>query len=182
MALEAESQGLVDKLGYDVLYCGVGKVNATYHLTKHLGWNKNRTYTAVLNMGSAGSNAFKQGSLVAANSFVQYDMNVVPLGFPIGTTPFESAPSIFTFPKHFEHLPHGTCGTADTFLTKPPPIKCEMFDMEAYALAKVCFKEEISFASVKYITDGADGAAANDWQTNLHKAAESFFKLLLNHQ
>ena len=47
----------------------------------------------------------------------------------------------------------------------------------AYALAKVCALEEISFACAKYITDGADHAAANDWQGNLPQAAAEFFTL-----
>lgn len=46
--------------------------------------------------------------------------------------------------------------------------------MEAYALAKVCHLEGVCFNSVKFVTDGADHAAGNDWQANLHRAAELF--------
>jgi adenosylhomocysteine nucleosidase len=49
--------------------------------------------------------------------------------------------------------------------------------MEAYALAKVCWKEQAQFGCAKYVTDGADHAAANDWQRNVHKAADEFLRL-----
>jgi adenosylhomocysteine nucleosidase len=49
--------------------------------------------------------------------------------------------------------------------------------MEAYALAKVCWLEGAEFACVKYVTDGADHAAAADWQSNVHKAAGEFLSL-----
>lgn len=42
MALESEGQGLLELMGYNVLYTGVGKVNATYALTRHLAENPNR--------------------------------------------------------------------------------------------------------------------------------------------
>ena len=44
----------------------------------------------------------------------------------------------------------------------------------AYALAKVCHVEGTAFACAKFITDGADDTAGNDWQLNLHRAAERF--------
>ena len=39
--------------------------------------------------------------------------------------------------------------------------------MEAYALAKVCYRYDIPFVSFKYITDGADEQAHEDWEANL---------------
>ena len=49
--------------------------------------------------------------------------------------------------------------------------------MEAYALAKVCHAEGAAFGCAKYITDGADHAAAGDWQSNLPRAAADFWRL-----
>jgi adenosylhomocysteine nucleosidase len=51
--------------------------------------------------------------------------------------------------------------------------------MEAYALAKVCWYEKALFACAKYVSDGADHAAADDWQRNQHKAADEFLSLYL---
>src|SRR5690349_18018648 len=43
----------------EVLFTGVGKINAAHSLTKRLLQNK---YDLVINLGSAGSNTFKKGS------------------------------------------------------------------------------------------------------------------------
>jgi adenosylhomocysteine nucleosidase len=55
-------------------------------------------------------------------------------------------------------------------------VDCAVIDMEAYALAKVCWHENARFACVKYITDGADTFAAHEWQRNVHKAAAEFLR------
>ena len=44
--------------------------------------------------------------------------------------------------------------------------------MESYALAKVCALENISFGCLKFITDGADGQAAETWEESLTDAAQ----------
>jgi adenosylhomocysteine nucleosidase len=59
-------------------------------------------------------------------------------------------------------------------------MECGIVDMEAYALAKVCWKEQAQFGCAKYVTDGADHAAADDWQRNVHKAADAFLRLYLD--
>lgn len=178
MALQNEGQGQLETLGFDVLYCGVGKVNATYHLMRILSKPDQQQYPYILNMGTAGSHTFNSGTLVAADRFIQRDMDVTGLGFKHGETPFEEGPCVISFSKRFAHLPHGLCGSGDSFLQGPSPIPADIIDMEAYALAKVCSLEHIPFACVKYITDGANGQAANDWQTNLKNAALAFSQLL----
>ena len=54
---------------------------------------------------------------------------------------------------------------------------CDVVDMEAYALAKVCRVHGADFLCVKYVTDGADHAAAADWHDNVHEAAAEFLTL-----
>lgn len=180
MALESEGQGRLEALGLDVLYCGVGKVNAAYHLTRaiHQARGQGREYRYVLNLGTAGSHSLASGALVEADRFIQRDMDVSGLGFPLGTTPFEALPAMIQFPRRFAHLPNGICGSGDSFVQGAPLIHSDVIDMEAYALAKVCLQEAITFSSVKYITDGADGNASTDWQDNLKHAAEALAKLV----
>jgi len=182
MALKEEDQGKIEGCGFEVIYCGLGKVNAAYRLTRRLveASLQGRPFPYVLNLGSAGSQSFTKGSLVAADRFVQRDMDVTGLGFAWGETPFESEPAMITFPRRFTHLPHGICGSGDSFLQGVPPIPSDIIDMEAYALAKICLRESVSFACVKYITDGADDSASEDWQTNLTHAAQAFEKFLIN--
>ena len=97
MALKQEAMGLLESLGADVLYTGIGKVNAAYALTREL------------------------------------------------------------------------------------TVDCQVLDMEAYALAKVCRAENVPFAAVKYITDGADADAAEHWPERLRHAAEAFAEFTQAH-
>ena len=181
MALEIESQGVFQAAGIPVLYTGVGKVNAAHALTRKLAEYRhtNRALPHVVNFGTAGSHTFSTGDVVACNAFVQRDMDVTALGFAVGTTPFDSSPPRLEFPESLSRLPHGVCSSADAFETRGPAVKCDVLDMEAYALAKVCWLEKARFTCVKYVTDGADHAAANDWQANLPKAAAEFLKIYL---
>ena len=180
MALESESQGKIESLGVEVLYCGVGKVNAAYYLTRKLRElaHAGKTPPYVLNLGSAGSHTFHTGTLVEIDRFVQRDMDTVALGFAHGQTPFDTTPAMLSISRRFMHLPAGVCGSGDSFAQERPPIACDVVEMEAFALAKVCHHEGVAFACVKYITDGADGNASQDWQKNLADAAQGFYNLL----
>jgi adenosylhomocysteine nucleosidase len=179
MALEAEAQGLFRSRGADVLFTGVGKVNAAYQLTRRLGVERGLgNKPLVVNLGTAGSRHFKRGSVVACRRFVQRDMDVTGLGFALGHTPFENdVPAELEFPEYFPELPHALCGTGDRFEAHSEALLWDVIDMEAYALAKVCFLEGLPFACAKFITDGADGSAGSDWQANLPIAARQFIEL-----
>src|SRR6202050_2194500 len=179
MALRVESSGVFEAAGVPVLYCGVGKVNAAIALTKELSRyaHQGEEMTLVVNFGSAGSRCVSAGTLVACQEFVQRDMDVSGLGFALGVTPYDEAPSSLLFDPVFTHLPAAVCGSGDSFATADIEVDCAVIDMEAYALAKVCWHENARFACVKYVTDGADHAAADDWQRNVHVAAEEFLQL-----
>lgn len=179
MALELEGQGAFERAGVPVLYTGLGKVNAALVLARRLADYRaaGRPAPLVLNFGSAGSRRFPTGSVVACERFVQRDMDVSGLGFALGVTPFEEDAAQLEFPAVFSGLPTGVCGTGDSFETGPPRLACDVVDMEAYALAKACRREQALFGCAKYITDGADHAAATDWQSNLQHAADAFVAL-----
>jgi adenosylhomocysteine nucleosidase len=179
MALPIESQGVFERAGIPVLFTGIGKVNAAYALTRRLADYRHAgvALPAVINFGTAGSRCFATGTLVECHAFVQRDMDVTGLGIPLGVTPFEELPARLEFPAHFPQLAQGLCGSGDSFAMAPSGLECEVLDMEAYALAKVCWLERVQFTAVKYVTDGADDAAGADWQSNLPRAAELFLKL-----
>jgi adenosylhomocysteine nucleosidase len=179
MALEAESDGVFERAAVPVLYCGVGKVNAAIALTRELlrHAHAGRPMPLVLNFGTAGSRVHRAESLLACHEFVQRDMDVSGLGFPLGVTPFDSAPPRLRVEPRFTHLPAAVCGTGDSFSMAAGGADCEVLDMEAYALAKVCLIEKAPFACVKYVTDGADHDAADHWKRNVHRAAEAFLEL-----
>lgn len=180
IALRAESAGVFEAAGEPVLYCGVGKVNAAIALTRELTRYALRgsDMPLVVNFGSAGSREIAAGTLVGCHEFVQRDMDVRGLGFALGVTPYDAEPSCLSFDPVFTHLPAALCGSGDSFATAGTDMECAVVDMEAYALAKVCRREKARFACAKYVTDGADHAAGNDWQRNVHMAAEDFLRLL----
>jgi adenosylhomocysteine nucleosidase len=178
-ALQAESAGVFEAAGIPVLYCGVGKVNAAMALSRELARyaRYDQPMPLVLNFGSVGSRCLPTGTLVGCHEFVQRDMDVRSLGFALGETPYDDAPPMLDFAPVFKHLPSAVCGSGDAFATTACELECAVVDMEAYALAKVCWKEQAQFGCAKYVTDGADHAAANDWQRNVHKAADEFLRL-----
>jgi adenosylhomocysteine nucleosidase len=182
VALQAESAGIFEAAGIPVVYCGVGKVNAAIALTRALSRYalQGQAMPRVLNFGSAGSRRHATGTLLGCHEFVQRDMDVSGLGFALGVTPYDEAPPCLRFEPVFKHLPSAVCGSGDSFETSVTAMDCEIVDMEAYALAKVCWYEKAQFACAKYVSDGADHAAADDWQRNLHKAADEFLRLYLD--
>jgi adenosylhomocysteine nucleosidase len=180
LALRAESAGVFEAAGEPVLYCGVGKLNAAIALTRELTRYalQGCDMPLVVNFGTAGSRVIAAGTLVGCHEFVQRDMDVRGLGFALGVTPYDEAPPLLKFDPVFTHLPAAVCGSGDSFATAGIDMPCAVVDMEAYALAKVCHCEKARFACAKYVTDGADHAAADDWRRNVHKAAEEFLRLL----
>jgi adenosylhomocysteine nucleosidase len=180
MALELEGQGIFEQRGIPVLYCGVGKVNAAYALTRRLADYRHGGHSPpqVINFGTAGSRRHPTGTVVECHAFVQRDMDVSGLGVPLGTTPFDAGvPARLEFPPVFAQLMPAVCGTGDSFATTACAVECDVLDMEGYALAKVCWLERTRFTAVKWVSDGADHTAGADWQANLHHAAERFLKL-----
>ena len=61
-------------LGVDVIYTGVGKVNAAIKATEILK-DLNPTETIVINFGSAGSSDYKIGELIKCLQFQQGDID-----------------------------------------------------------------------------------------------------------
>ncbi len=179
MALPQESRGHLERAGAEVLYTGVGKVNAAASLARRLAELRGAGTSPglVVNLGTAGSRSVAAHSLIACNRFVQRDMDVSGLGFARGVTPFDDTPAIIEFSPLFAHLPQLTCSTADSFATHLHEVDGDVVDMEAFALARVCIGEQIQFACAKYVTDGADSDSASHWEAALEAAARSFAAL-----
>jgi adenosylhomocysteine nucleosidase len=176
MALPLESGGAFENTGIPVLYTGVGKLNASYVLTReltHRAAQGGRDIPLVLNLGSAGSSVFPTGTLVECTRFVQRDMDASPLGFAVGVTPYDEHPPVLEHDPLFAVLPQAACGSGDDFCVSYDPRQFQVVDMEAYALAKVCRMEGLPFACVKYITDGAqDEASAAEWHDASQRAGQ----------
>lgn len=170
-----ESEAADEFADYNTLIIGIGKVSATYALTKHLLQIKP---SLIVNLGSAGSSQFKRGEVICCSKFIQRDMDVRGLGFQQYETPFSSLPVLLEYGMTLPELPQGICGSGDTFEMAHLCNDYNVIDMEGYALALIAMKENIPFLCLKYISDGADGLAADDWSVNVHKAAKAFKELL----
>lgn len=167
-AMEQESQDVFSD--HNVLHTGIGKVNAAYGLTRHLQQQKP---SLIVNMGTAGSRKHEGGKIINCTGFIQRDMDVTPLGVEKWQTPFSSDPIRIENGLRLDHLPEGLCGTGDNFDTSEEAGHFDVVDMEAYALALICQRENIPFLCLKYISDGADDDANTDWMESLHRTAES---------
>ena len=179
-ALEVETQGQLKN--YEVLYTGVGKVNSTLKLTQKFGkYGSYIPYDLVINYGTAGSRKYKKGELVDCTKFIQRDMDVTGLGFQRGETPFEKQPPLVIETESlFNPIgKNATCGSGDSFVEDRSQYYGEVVDMEAYALSKVCYHYQIPFISFKYISDGADDNANDDWDENVAKGIEVFKEKVL---
>ena len=156
-----------ETVGLNYFYhIGVGKVNATYNLTKLIQKHKP---SEVINYGTAG--AIKKGlsGIVEVTKFYQRDMDVRGLlDLKLGETPFDDINEIINLNEGY------SCGSGDNFVNKQIEMEIDLVDMEAYALAKVCKLESIKFRCFKYISDNADDSASIDWLENCKKGAKLF--------
>ena len=182
MALKQESQGLFEAEGIKVYYTGVGKIKATYSAVKLIEIHKPKW---VLNFGTAGSKHLPVGHLVECSQFVQRD-TMFSL-FPSESSDALRFPQKIYKTSAISDLPQVTCGTADFIDYEDSKAKsesrdskptCDIFDMEAYALAYVCDQQKVKFNSIKYITDSSDKTVLNDWTQNLQAASKALLAQL----
>ena len=162
IALPEEAEGIQ---GYSIYISGCGKVNATIATMEAIDSGATR----IINYGTAGAVGDISG-LVEVTGYVDRDMDVRPLGFGLGQTPFEEGIRIGK-----KGL---VVGSGDSFAIGKPEIECDIVDMEAYAIARVCKKYDVEFKCFKYISDNADENAASDWKENIKKGNKLFQQTL----
>ena len=167
----AEELSVKDLPGYQIHYTGVGKINASI---KTLEIIKDYSPTHVINYGTAGSLNKKLKGLVEVTQFFQRDMDATPLGFKIGQTPFDEIEEI-----NFGSAGY-SCGTGDTFVTQTPKLRTDFVDMEAYAIAKICYLKDIKFRCFKYVSDNANEGANDDWIKNVSMGKKLFIERMRN--
>lgn len=172
-ALSSEAAEEFDDI--NKLVVGIGKVHAAYELTKAIYTSKP---SLIINLGSAGSNVFKRGEVVCCTQFIQRDMDVRGLGYEKYETPFSGLNPVLKYGIKLKGLQEATCGTGDSFEMNHFCEDYNVLDMEAFPLALIAMREQIPFLCLKYISDGADGTAAEDWTIQVHNAAAAFKKIL----
>ena len=156
---------------FNIEYCGVGKINATYKALEIISKYEPKL---IINFGTAGSLRKNFFGLHEVSHFFQRDMDARALGFKIGVTPFEER-SVIDFGRTGL-----SCSSGDNFVSSPPELKTDLVDMEAYAIAKVCVLKNVQFMCFKYVSDNADESASKNWKANASLGAIAFKDLVKN--
>lgn len=120
---------------FNILYTGVGKVNASIGLLTHL--EKNKDIDTVINVGTAGGVNVERNTIVECGIFTDGELSY-PGYIPEVITHDSTKLLISTF---------------DTFQISLPNKHCNCVDMEAFALAKICEIKKLKFLCYKYISD-----------------------------
>ena len=159
--------------GVEVIYTGVGKVNAAHVAALTVLALQPKL---VINYGTAGKIAHIHSGLVEVAHVIQRDMAAMPLA-PRGRTPF--APEMDRLSSGFGNV---TCGTGDSFVTTIDPWLVEnnvdVVDMELFAIAHVCARHGVPWRAFKFITDAADDNAADHWNENVAGGEDLFWDTL----
>ena len=184
LIVTALASELPSYLPEQLLFTGVGKINATHVLTRYLA--SHPEVKTVINYGTAGAAyGVSKGELVKCTTFIQGDMDCGELVGGPGIT-FGDDQIISNV------LQYGTdgliCRTQDQFVEDVHALdmmqniihgnRFNCVDMEAYALAKVCAYMEKDFVCYKYISDDADGDADSDWAENVAGGEPLFYEVL----
>ena len=167
-ALESELKRESLPRGVEIVYCGVGKINAAMTSIKAI---QQYSPKRILNFGTAGKIKPELQGLLEIGKVIQRDMDAEPLA-PRGITPF--------CPRPQEYLSTGKflCGSGDSFVTATDPWLhsqgVDLVDMELYAIAAIAHEHHIPWQSFKYITDDANESSGEDWQAKVHNGQDLF--------
>ena len=172
-ALESELDKNSLPAGIEIVYSGVGKINATAASIQAIHQFQPQR---IVNFGTVGKiNPDLQG-LLEIGKVLQRDMMTAPLA-PRGQTPFCPKPSEY-LSLSGEHI----CGTGDSFVTAHDPWLItqgiDVVDMELFAIANVAHQFNIPWQSFKYVTDDANTDAGKEWQQRVNHGQELYLAKL----
>jgi adenosylhomocysteine nucleosidase len=171
-ALESELKRESLPSGVEIVYSGLGKINAALTSLKAIEQYSPRR---ILNFGTAGKIKPELHGLLEIGKVIQRDMDAEPLA-PRGSTPFCSRPQEYLSTGQF------LCGTGDSFVTSSDPWLhsqgVDVVDMELFAIAAIAHEYQIPWQSFKYITDDANENSGEDWHAKVHHGQDLFLDRL----
>ncbi len=173
-----------------VAKCGVGKVFASLCAEAMI---LKYSPELIINVGVAGclDSTLKIGDIVISDSVCQHDMDTSPLGDPIGMLSDINIIKIPADKKAYElfsecakelSLPFsvGTIASGDQFVSSPDKkqfiidnFDAKSCEMEGGAIGHVCYVNDVPFAVLRAMSDGADDGAKMDFPTFAKMAAEN---------
>jgi adenosylhomocysteine nucleosidase len=169
-ALESELKRETLPSGVEIVYTGIGKINAAITSIKAI---HQYSPSRILNFGTAGKIKPELHGLLEIGKVIQRDMQAEPLA-PRGSTPFCVRPQEYLSTGQF------VCGSGDSFVTAYDPWLhnqgVDVVDMELFAIAVVAHDHQIPWQSFKYITDDANESSGDDWQAKVHHGQDLFLE------
>ena len=186
--------------GHEVVVCksGVGKVNAAVAAQLLIDRFQVRQiwFTGV---AGAVHPDLAVGDIVISSSCQQHDMDVAPLGYARGVTPYQPVSDYPADPALIA-LAQGACErqctdhkhllgrilSGDQFIANPGYVETVLYhqlggacvEMEGAALAQVCQMNEVPYIVLRSISDQADGEAEVNFAEFTVMAAERSFAIV----
>lgn len=188
-------EGKIENQRVVLLKSGIGKVNAAVATTiMHERFNPK----LVINTGSAGgfSKNLKIGDLVISNEVVHHDVDVTAFRYKYGQVP--GLPPTFKADERLIELTIqaanqlkidyevGLIATSDSFMQDPKRVSevrnrfpnMIAAEMEAAAIAQVCYRYSIPFVIIRALSDIAGKDASISFDEFINLAATNATKLI----
>ena len=169
MAVDAEYGRHLAKL-FVPLMIGVGPVEAAINLAYYLAKIDEKP-DLVVSLGSAGSAKLPQAEVFQVSSVSYRDMDVSPLGFEKGVTPFLDLPKVVKLPISVPGIATASLSTGANIVSgrSYASIEADMVDMETYACLRACQLVGVPLLGMRGISDGASELRhVGDWTQYLH--------------
>ncbi|TFJ93235.1 5'-methylthioadenosine/S-adenosylhomocysteine nucleosidase [Lentibacillus salicampi] len=186
--------------GHDVilLKSGIGKVNAALSTTILLNHFQP---DVVINTGSAGgfNKDLKVGDIVISTEVRYHDVDATGFGYAYGQVP--QMPAVYRADERLMslaenaakektnayHIVTGLIATGDSFMSDPSRVELvltkfpelEAAEMEAGAIAQVCYRFETPFVIIRSLSDIAGKKAPESFNQFLQTAATNSAALIL---
>ncbi|ANU25592.1 5'-methylthioadenosine/S-adenosylhomocysteine nucleosidase [Planococcus versutus] len=190
--------GTYEKQEIVLLKSGIGKVNAAMATTILL---QHYQPDIVINIGSAGGfdEELEVGTVIISDEVRHHDVDVTVFGYEIGQVP--QLPAAFVSNEELIELAikavqeiaqHeyavGLIATGDSFMNDPqrvlkvrtdfPAMKAA--DMEAAAVAQVCYQFDVAFVVIRALSDIAGKESSVSFEEFLPLAAKHSTEIVLN--
>lgn len=183
--------GQLDGKEVVLLKSGIGKVNAAVSTTLLMA---SFDPSVVINIGSAGGfdAQLNVGDVIISDAVVHHDVDVTAFGYDLGQLP--SMPAVFPADSALVEKAQqavsavgqvnakvGLIGTGDVFMHDAERVasvraafpSLKAVEMEAAAVAQVCYKFSVPFVVVRSLSDVADKESPASFEEYLTVAAQN---------
>ncbi|CUA89258.1 5'-methylthioadenosine/S-adenosylhomocysteine nucleosidase [Chelatococcus daeguensis] len=157
----------------DPLVTGVGPVEAGVAVAAALASLAHHGLLPdlVFTLGSAGSRTLDHAGVYQVASVSYRDMDVSPLGFEKGRTPFVDEPAVIPIPHRIPGIPAASVSTGGNIVSGAgyDAIAADMVEMETFAVLRAARRFGLPIVGLRGISDGrSELTKFEDWTEYLH--------------